>query len=612
LPKRGTVSIGRDVDCDVTVSDASVSRRHAVLHLGEELAIEDVGSVNGTQVDGVWIEPHTRVGVSLDDTIVLGELTVVVQIQSVNPRPRRFWIHDYFEARLEEQCLRADRFGEEFAVCRVSCPDAGNDSIIRETITTAVRAYDIVGTYGPGEFEVLVADGDRDRLETAVARISTCLAGAGINATVGVALFPADGRNPEALLAAAGRAARSREESTRLAESANLRPVAQSPRGELIVSDDSRMKQIHRIVERIAASTINVLILGETGVGKDVLSERIHNLSQRKDHPFLRLNCAALSESLLESELFGHERGAFTGAVQTKQGLLETAEGGTVFLDEVGELPPSIQVTLLRVIEERRVLRVGSLKSRLIDVRFVAATNRNLEADVERGTFRQDLFFRLNGFSLVIPPLRQRVSEIPGLAELFVRQFAGEQGRELTIAPEPLALLCRYPWPGNIRELRNVMERAVVLCSGDEITMEHLPVDKMHSTFAALGHRSTGQRRPVNRGTPSNKTISVRAVRDAGEPSERHEGALVAKEFPRATPRTISRSRRGSGPRVDKAESMRRELAELEKQRVIKALEECAGNQTRAAELLGMSRRTLINRLEHFGVPRPRRNKRSK
>src|SRR6185503_6105666 len=183
--------------------------------------------------------------------------------------------------------------------------------------------------------------------------------------------------------------------------------------------DDEGMPQLHRLVERIARGTINVLILGETGAGKEVLAERVQRLSPRARWPFLRLNCAALSETLLESELFGHERGAFTGAVTAKPGLLETAEGGTVFLDEAGELPMSIQVKLLRVIEERQVLRVGGLKPRPIDVRFIAATNRDLEVEVARGAFRQDLFFRLNGVTLVVPPLRDRVSEIEALARLF-------------------------------------------------------------------------------------------------------------------------------------------------------------------------------------------------
>src|SRR5262249_37565759 len=195
-----------------------------------------------------------------------------------------------------------------------------------------------------------------------------------------------------------------------------------------------------------------------------------------------------LSETLLESELFGHERGAFTGAVQAKQGLLETANEGTVFLDEVGELPASIQVKLLRVIEEQQVWRVGSLKPRPIDVRFVSATNRDLETEVGAGRFRRDLFFRLNGILIVVPPLRERLSEILPLAKGFVSHVCQKMGHVSVpdISPEAVEHLQRYPWPGNVRELRNVMERAVLLCTGDLITPQHLPVEKMKNGLRVL------------------------------------------------------------------------------------------------------------------------------
>ena len=180
----------------------------------------------------------------------------------------------------------------------------------------------------------------------------------------------------------------------------------------------------------VPAATINVLVLGETGTGKDVMAKTLHRLSPRVDKPFVCLNCAGLTETLIESELFGHERGAFTGAVGQKEGLLESADGGTVLLDEVGEMPISVQAKLLRVLETREVTRVGSVKPRAINVRFVSATNRDLEQEVLRGTFRRDLFFRLNGISLSLPPLRERVTEIASLAEQFVETWCNENGRE--------------------------------------------------------------------------------------------------------------------------------------------------------------------------------------
>ena len=339
---------------------------------------------------------------------------------------------------------------------------------------------------------------------------------------------------------------------------AEAAPAAATP----ISVADTALPDLERIVQRIAAGSISVLITGETGVGKEVLSERIHRLSRRADKPLLRLNCAALSEALLETELFGHERGAFTGAVQAKAGLLETADGGTVFLDEIGELPMATQVKLLRVLEERQVLRVGALRPRSIDVRFIAATHRDLEAEITRGTFRQDLYFRLNGVTLVIPPLRERVAEIPGLAAAFLRKAAARDGIAQVpgVSPEALALMASYGWPGNIRELRNVMERALLLGNGQTIEVAHLPVEKMRARAPTPP--------PVAPAPPPPPVAPVAPVaRDPEQPLD-----------------TI----------------------EDERARVIEALRRARGNQTEAAKLLGVSRRTLISRVVTYGLPRPR------
>src|SRR5262249_11577152 len=288
-------------------------------------------------------------------------------------------------------------------------------SAVEEALADVVRAVDVVGSYAPGDYEVLLLDSTPGQTAEVVAQLQEILSRQGAHVRIGAAHFPKDGRDADALIACARAATRNGK--------------VYGAGGEIVVSEGA-MQRLHCVVERIAAGMISVLIMGETGVGKELLAEAVHRLSPRAQKPFLRLNCAALSESLLESELFGHERGAFTGAGQTKPGLLEPARGGTVFLDELGELPQSIQVKLLRVIEARQVLRIGALKARPIDVRFVAATNRDLEADVARGTFRQDLFFRLNGISLVIPPLRQRVGEIAGLAQGFIAQACRQSGIE--------------------------------------------------------------------------------------------------------------------------------------------------------------------------------------
>jgi DNA-binding NtrC family response regulator len=292
------------------------------------------------------------------------------------------------------------------------------------------------------------------------------------------------------------------------------------------------------VMERIARSGINVLVLGETGVGKEVTARRLHELSPRASAPFLAINCAAVPEALLESELFGHEAGAFTGARAAKPGLLETAAGGTVFLDEVGDLPAAAQVKLLRVLEDRRLLRVGGVTAHELDVRFIAATHKDLRADAASGRFREDLYFRLCGISLAIPPLRERSAELPGLVEQFVERAAQRLDRRPpSIAPATLARLRRHSWPGNIRELRNVVERAVVLCGGDVLAPEHIVIESVLPMTA---------------------------------------------------------------PSQDPPD---------ETARILAALHACAGNQTRAAEMLGIARKTLGLRMDALGIPRPKKSR---
>jgi transcriptional regulator with GAF, ATPase, and Fis domain len=237
-----------------------------------------------------------------------------------------------------------------------------------------------------------------------------------------------------------------------------------------------RMRDVYQFIERVAPSESTVLIYGESGTGKELAARAIHKNSTRKDQAFLALNCAALTETLLESELFGHEKGAFTSAICQKKGLLEVAEGGTVFLDEVGELPLSLQAKLLRVLQERELVRVGGTRAIKINVRFLAATNKDLQKAVREEKFRDDLFHRLNVISLTLPALREHPEDIPVLAELFVARNAKKCNRIVRgISPEGRACLMKYDWPGNIRELENAMERAVVIGSSDFILPEDLP-----------------------------------------------------------------------------------------------------------------------------------------
>ncbi|MEM6293704.1 MAG: sigma 54-interacting transcriptional regulator [Myxococcota bacterium] len=392
LPAGGSLSIGRADDADVRIDQDSISRRHAVIHIGEAVEVEDVGSSNGTKVGGQKLERGVRVAVEAGDLIEFGGVSVVVQGALV--------------------------------------------------------------------------EGVRQGKKSAMRRLSD-------------------------------------------------------------------------VAERVARSEISVLLTGETGVGKEVFARKIHDLSPRSG-PFVALNCGALSQQLLESELFGHEAGAFTGAKQTKPGLLETGEGGTVFLDEVGEMPLDAQVRLLRVLEERRVLRVGGLQPRPIDVRFVSATNRDLQQEVAAGRFREDLYYRLNGITLAIPPLRERLAEVPKLASTFIDEAAARSGMDApSLSAAALSRLEAHPWPGNIRELRNVVERAVVLCGDGPIEAEHLfPEDLVGGISGNAG----------------------------GAPTD-------------------------------------------ERGRIVAALQECAGNQTRAAKLLGISRKTLGVKMDAYGIARPQKGR---
>jgi transcriptional regulator with PAS, ATPase and Fis domain len=247
-----------------------------------------------------------------------------------------------------------------------------------------------------------------------------------------------------------------------------------SSKAERPIGTDVAFREVLELAETVAPTDSTVLITGESGTGKEVLARFIHRLSDREDGPFISVNCGALPENLLESELFGHVKGAFTGAVRDRDGLLVAARGGTFFLDEVGEMSPSLQVKLLRALQEREVVPVGSSSTVDIDVRVIAATNRDLEEEMRRGTFRSDLYYRLNVISLHLPPLRERQDDIPLLAEHFLHRLA-EGDEPLAMDDDAIGRLQAYDWPGNVRELENALERAAVLAGDDPIGVDHLP-----------------------------------------------------------------------------------------------------------------------------------------
>jgi two-component system response regulator HydG len=307
---------------------------------------------------------------------------------------------------------------------------------------------------------------------------------------------------------------------------------------ENIVGSSPEMQQVFKSVAQIAPSRATVLISGDSGTGKELVAAAIHHRSPRASRPFVRLHCAALAETLLESELFGHERGAYTGADRKREGRFEQADGGTLFLDEIGEISLATQVKLLRVLQEREFERVGGNQSIHVDVRVIAATNRDLKEMVAAGRFREDLYYRLNVINLTLPSLRQRPSDIPALAMHFLKRYAEENGKTVSsISDGALALLANHPWPGNVRELENVIERAVVIAEGNTLEPHHLPSD-----FVAASRRG---------------------------------GAL---QIPGAT------------------------MDEIERYAIMKTLESVGGSTSRAAELLGISVRKIQYKLQEYGA----------
>ena len=580
LPESGEVRIGRARENDIQIVDASVSRFHARIVLDGAAAsatIEDLGSANGTRVRGVNLEPHKPVAIALGEVMDLGSALVMVQQRPIATKEWRIWAHGYFEGRLEDECARAARSGSSFGLVRIRV--TGDSDVVQQVLANALRPDDVVGLYGPGDYEVLLVERPEADLNWLISSLENSFDDVGISAQLGAALFPRDGRSSDVLEARAGSLARG--------------TPPEPPQVGPIVVRSAVMRKLHELLERVAPGDITVLILGDTGVGKEVLAEQVHRRSPRGEKPFLRLNCAALSESLLESELFGHERGAFTGAHQMKAGLLETAQGGTIFLDEIGELPMTMQVKLLRVLEERTVWRVGGLKPRPIDVRFVAATNRDLEQSVVEHKFRQDLYFRLAGVTLHIPPLRERLEEIEPLAREFARQLS-KQSRPPVLSPEVIQLMLGYAWPGNIRELRNAIERAVLLAGEGPILPEHFPVEKMTATVSTPISDAPLPRKARAASPPDSRPVSTQ--HDTLPP-----GGIRAPEDEPDDDATSA---------LSLGERLKRQVQEVERQHIVDALTRCGGNQTRAARELGISRRTLISRLEAYNIPRPLKDRR--
>ena len=359
------------------------------------------------------------------------------------------------------------------------------------------------------------------------------------------------------LRAIVAKAARTRELADR-----DVGPAPREPGRFRLIGQSPAMLDVYAIVDKVADTPSTVLITGESGTGKELIARALHECSRRNEQPFIRVNCAAIPRELIESELFGYEKGAFTGASTSKPGRFELAHGGTLFLDEIGEIPTSMQVKLLRVLQEQEFERVGGIKTIAVDVRLVAATNRDLALEIERGAFREDLFYRLNVVQVHLPPLRERKSDIPLLVEHFVRRFNERLGKQVRGVDEAaLESLLAHPWRGNIRELENVIERCVLFAEGERIRMEDLP--------------------PPLRRAPGDEAARLTPVDLASaDPSE-------------------------GDARLGLKEAVREAAARVERELVVRALAQTNGNVTHAAQLLKISRKSLQTKMKELGLREP-------
>jgi DNA-binding NtrC family response regulator/pSer/pThr/pTyr-binding forkhead associated (FHA) protein len=529
----GEVTFGRSRGAVVSIKDDNVSRMHtAIRRTGDAIQVEDLGSRNGTWVNGQRIEGVCRLAAG--DELAIGGIHVVVNATSALRRAA--WIVDAAEGerRLAAEVDRAVRYHRPTTIALLQITEDRNDRAL-DAIAELLRPMDLVAEHVGDDYLVILPELDRTDGAAAVAGFAAAVQRAGAELAVGIVVCPSDATTGEAVIG--GLRSNLRKAGTAKARSVVAAPPGGPPAGPVV--RDPAMQRVYSLVDKIAASTMTALILGETGVGKELVVEAIHKASSRRGKPLVKLNCAALADTLLESAMFGHERGAFTGADARKRGYFEVASGGTLLLDEVGEMSLALQAKLLRVLEHKRITRVGGTAEVDIDVRVIAATHRDLEAEVRAGRFRSDLLFRIGGFTIAVPPLRDRRSEIVPLAEHFVRLAAASLGRPAPpLAADARDALGAYSWPGNVRELENAIDRALVLC-GDQLTAADLP-----DRVVTLSERVQ----------PIVKTTDIQG-----------------------------------------------HLAELERAAIATALTDNGNNQTRTARALGLSRRALIYKMEKYG-----------
>ncbi|HEX4422818.1 MAG TPA: sigma 54-interacting transcriptional regulator [Kofleriaceae bacterium] len=546
LPASGDVIIGRSEAADVQIDDALVSRQHARVGLeGDVVTISDLGSQKGTYLNEVRLT-GTRV-LQPNDVITISKTTLIFHTTSQSSPSAVALDMPTFRRRLEDEVDRTVTADRKFSVLCVAGAGSSERSAIQRAVATQLRRVDAAAWSNDGLLYVLLAEAGAEEARAIASRIGHKLDHGMLR--IGHMTCPTDAYAADALLAGAYKAAM----SARLGEISGTATAQTLTIGnQRVIIADPTVVRLYALIERLAPVSIPVLITGETGCGKELVATAIHTRSHRASKPLISLNCAALHEMLVESELFGHEKGSFSGAIATKAGLIEAADGSTLFLDEIGELAPGIQAKLLRVLESRRVTRVGDVRERAVDVRIVAATNRDLEADVVAGRFRRDLFFRLSAATLDLPPLRQRSAELPLLAVAFLDEACRLNSRgAMRISDGAMAVLLAHSWPGNIRELKNLMQYISAAHPVDIVLAEHVS-------------ERLGRLRPSTAPAPQAEVVTA-----AGS----HRFRPIADE-----------------------------LRELEITRIREALEATAGNQTRAAALIAMPVRTFFEKAKQYGL----------
>jgi len=547
LPEGATHVVGRESPADVVVEDASLSRTHArFVHEpgGAGVFVEDLGSTNGTVVRGAKI---TRTSLRHGMEVRLGDVVVVVQ-DAAREREEGGLLEEHgdFLGRVDEELVRSRSFGRSMALLVLSSKRGAAATKFAPSVQTLARHVDHFGFYASSMCLLLMPETSR---EQALA-FANGLDVMGISA--GIAIGPREGTSSAELLERAVLSLRGEDA-----------PESLRPQDGIVASKSPAMSALLSDLARIAPTKLTVILYGETGSGKDVLARHVHKESGLTGE-FRAINCGAIVPTLMESTLFGHEKGAFTGAARTHKGIFEQAHRGTVFLDEIGELPPSAQVALLRVLEARTIQRVGTENDIVVDVRVIGATHKNLEKMVAEGTFRQDLLYRLDGFSATVPPLRDRPQDLRGLVKMFLREANARHGRAATdLTPLAWELLASYSFPGNVRELRNVIERAVVLAREDRIDVRDFP-ERMRSEIPALESSSPAKASPVSADT-------------------------VASVAPGSAP--------GEEP---VAGDLRERVKRYEHDLLREALRAAGGNRAKAAEALQIPIRTLFNKLREL------------